>query len=62
MPSPPDSGNAPAPPFSERPDHFEFDLLDVDLDFDRDGSGKVVAVRSRTGDGVNLAKRQVDAP
>jgi len=53
---------APAPLFSERPDHFEFDLLDVDLDFDRNGSGKVVAVRSRTGDSVTLAKRQADIP
>lgn len=39
----------PAPLFSERPDHFEFDLLDVDLDFQRDAGGKVIAANARIG-------------
>jgi hypothetical protein len=37
------------PVFSERTDHFEYDLLDADLDFERDAGGKVVAVTASTG-------------
>jgi hypothetical protein len=47
----------PAPLFSERPDHFEFDLLDVDLDFERDAGGKVIAVNARTGSQLQRAPR-----
>ena len=35
--------------FSERPDHFEFELNDADLDFERDAVGKVVAVAVSAG-------------
>lgn len=42
-------GQAPAPIFSERADHFEFETIDVDLDFERDASGKVIATRSASG-------------
>ena len=37
------------PVFSERPDHFEYDLLDADLDFERDAAGKVLAVTASMG-------------
>lgn len=40
---------APMPVFSERPDHFQYDLLDADLDFERDAAGKVVAVTASMG-------------
>jgi hypothetical protein len=52
-----DAQPAPAALFSERPDHFEFDLLDVDLDFERDAAGKVVAVKTRVGDSLTRAER-----
>lgn len=35
--------------FSERPDHFEFEAQDVDLDFERDAAGKVIAVNAGSG-------------
>jgi CubicO group peptidase (beta-lactamase class C family) len=40
---------AAVPVFSERTDHFEYDLLDADLDFERDAAGKVVAVAASMG-------------
>jgi hypothetical protein len=48
---------AATPIFSERADHFEYELLDVDLDFERDRGGKVVAVQARMGRNEVRAER-----
>lgn len=40
---------APVPIFSEQADHFEFETLDIDLDFERDEGGSVTAVRLNSG-------------
>ncbi|GEM_PF-164316 len=43
--------------FSEQPDHFEFEINDVDLLFERDAAGKVVSVTARSGGHESRAAR-----
>jgi CubicO group peptidase (beta-lactamase class C family) len=53
----PNAQQPPVPIFSERADHFEFDTRDMDLDFERDAAGKVIAVTAKTAQNSGRGER-----
>jgi len=45
------------PVFSEKADHFEFETRDVELDFERDAAGRVIAVQFEQGPNKRRGER-----